>query len=96
MSCSFTRWRVAPNLSAMRVRECKLAPFVCTLFRSPGNVVGKVGWKSLCPLGKVLTYNNLIYLLNFPFYCIDTPCLMGKYRINYPVDGGQLNLNRDL
>ena len=29
-------------------------------------VTGKVPDKCICPLGKVLTYKNLIYLLNFP------------------------------
>ena len=32
-----------------------------------------VGWKALaCSIGKVLTYKNLIYLLNVQFYCINT------------------------
>ena len=29
-------------------------------------VTGKAPDKCICPLGKVLTYKNLIYLLNFP------------------------------
>ena len=44
-------------------------------------LAGKVGWESPCPLGKVLTYKDLIYLLNFPFYCINTSYLMDRCRI---------------
>ena len=40
---------------------------------------GRVG--SPCPLGKVLTYKNLIYLLNFPFYCVNTSYLVDRCRI---------------
>ena len=32
-----------------------------------------------CPLGKVLTYKNLI--IKFPFYCINTYYLVEKFRI---------------
>ena len=44
-------------------------------------IAGKVEWESLCNLGKVLTSINLIYLLNFPFYCINTSSLVDKCRI---------------
>ena len=38
-----------------------------------------VGWKGLtCSLGKVLTYKNLIYLLNVQFYCVDTSLPNGQ------------------
>ena len=30
---------------------------------------------SNCPLDRVLTYKNLIYLLNLQFYCVNTPYL---------------------
>ena len=36
------------------------------------------GWEGLvCPLGTVLTYKNLIYLLNLQFHCVNT---------SYPMD----------
>ena len=44
-------------------------------------VAGKAGWESLCPLGKILTYKNLIYLLNFPFYCVNISYLVDRCRI---------------
>ena len=44
-------------------------------------LAGKVGWESPRPLGKVLTYKNLIYLLNFPFYCVNTSYLVDRCRI---------------
>ena len=47
-------------------------------------IVGKVGWESLCQLGKLLTYKNLIYLLNFPFQCVNTSYLVDKCRITTP------------
>ena len=28
----------------------------------------------MCPLDRVLTYKNLIYLLNLQFYCVNTSC----------------------
>ena len=31
----------------------------------------------MCPLDRVLTYKNLIYLLNLQFYCVNT---------SYPMD----------
>ena len=31
----------------------------------------------MCPLDRVLTYKNLIYILNLQFYCINT---------SYPMD----------
>ena len=37
---------------------------------------GKAPDNSICPLGKVLTYKNLIYLLNFPI-CF---CLLNRVR----------------
>ena len=40
--------------------------------------MGNVGWKYLWPLGKVLTYQNLIYFLNFPFDCVITSRLVDK------------------
>ena len=46
-----------------------------------GKISGKVGWESPCPLGKVLTYKNLIYLFNFPFYCVNTSYLVDRCRI---------------
>ena len=43
-------------------RECTLPLFVAYLRKSPWfRVAGKVGWKSPCPLDKVLTHKNLIY-----------------------------------
>ena len=44
-------------------------------------IAGTVGRDSPCPLGKVLTYKNLIYLLNFPFYCVNTSYLVDRCRI---------------
>ena len=36
-----------------------------------------VSWEGLsCPLGKVLTYKKLIYLLTLHFYCDNTSYLM--------------------
>ena len=32
----------------------------------------------MCPLDRVLTYKNLIYLLNLQFYCVNTSYPMGK------------------
>ena len=52
---------------------------------------GKVGWESPCPLGKVLTYKNLIYLLNFPFYCVNTSYLVDRCRITTHWLAGSLN-----
>ena len=41
--------------------------------------VHSTSWKGLsCPLGKVLTYKNLMYLLNLQFYCITTSYQMGN------------------
>ena len=34
----------------------------------------------MCPLDRVLTYKNLIYLLNLQFYCVNT---------SYPMDNGK-------
>ena len=43
-------------------RACALPLFVVYLTKSPWFIVArKVGWESPCPLGKVLTYKNLIY-----------------------------------
>ena len=65
MSCSFARWRVAPaRLLHVRVHAYFLLLFAPYLSPLGMSVVGKAGWESLCPLGKVLSYKNLIYLLS--------------------------------
>ena len=38
----------------------------------------------MCPLDRVLTYKNLIYLLNLQFYCVNT---------SYPMDNSNSNSN---
>ena len=60
-----------------------LFPFLLPTLEIPLwlRLAGKVGWESPCPLGKVLTYKNLIYLLNFPFYCDNTSYLVDRCRI---------------
>ena len=35
----------------------------------------------MCPLDRVLTYKNLIYLLNLQFYCVNTSYPMDNSRI---------------
>ena len=55
-------------------RACTLPLFVAYLNRSP------IFFFSPCPLGKVLTYKNLI-LLNFPFYCVNTSYLVDRCRM---------------
>ena len=32
----------------------------------------KEGWKSPCPVYKVVTYKTLIFMLSLPFYCVIT------------------------
>ena len=48
------------------------------------------GWEFISQLDKVLTYNNLIYLLNFPFYCINTSSSSERMKNNKAMDGGYL------
>ena len=54
-------------------------------------VTQSLGWESPCPLGKVLTYKNLIYLLNFPFYCVNTSYVVDRCRITTHWMEGSLN-----
>ena len=89
MSCSFARWLYSLPAGVPRMR---FFLFLVPTLEIPLwlRLAGKVGWESPCPLGKVLTYKNLIYLLNFPFYCVNTSYLVDRCRItsNYPLDGG--------
>ena len=40
-------------------------------------IAAGAGWVGLaCPLDRVLTYKNLIYLLNLQFYSVNTSYLM--------------------
>ena len=45
-------------------------------------------WEGLvCPLDRVLTYKNLIYLLNLQFYCVNTSYPMDNLLNNYRLVG---------
>ena len=44
----------------------------------------------MCPLDRVLTYKNLIYLLNLQFYCVNTSYPMDNLLNNYRLVGGKL------
>ena len=48
----------------------------------------------MCPLDRVLTYKNLIYLLNLQFYCVNTSYPVDNMLNNYRLVGGQVT--RDL
>ena len=47
----------------------------------------------MCPLDRVLTYKNLIYLLNLQFYCINTSYPMDNMLNNYRLVGGSVTRN---
>ena len=83
VSCSFARGLYSLPAGVLRMRgACALPLFVVYLRNFPWlSLAGKVGWESPCPLGKVLTYKNLIYLLNFLFYCVNTSYLVDRCRI---------------
>ena len=41
--------------------------------KTPSKLIAGPGWVGLaCPLDRVLTYKNLIYLLKLQFYCANT------------------------
>ena len=44
----------------------------------------------MCPLDRVLTYKNLIYLLNLQFYCVNTSYPMDNLLNNYHLVGGKV------
>ena len=44
----------------------------------------------MCPLDRVLTYKNLIYLLNLQFYCVNTSYPMGNCCITTAWPAGKL------
>ena len=48
----------------------------------------------MCPLDRVLTYKNLIYLLNLQFYCVNTSYPTDNMLNNYRFVGGYVT--RDL
>ena len=53
----------------------------------------------MCPLDRVSTYKNLIYLLNLQFYCVNTSYPMENLLNNYRLVGGTYDLcgrTRDL
>ena len=83
MFCSLARWLYSLPAGALRVRAHAYFLLLFAPCLSPLGmfVAGKAGWESLCPLGKILTYNNLIYLLNFPFYCVNGSYLVDRCRI---------------
>ena len=72
MPCSFARWPCRPQFSLDAVGYFIFLFPTLSMSSVELYVAGQAGWKFLCPLGKVLTYSNLIYLLNFPFYCVNT------------------------
>ena len=43
----------------------------------------------MCPLDRVLTYKNLIYLLNLQFYCVNTKAVTGWSVFAIGVDLGR-------
>ena len=44
----------------------------------------------MCPLDRVLTYKNLIYLINLQFYCVNTSYPMDNRRITTAWSAGKL------
>ena len=44
----------------------------------------------MCPLDRVLTYKNLIYLLNLQFYCVNTSYPMDNCYITTAWSAGKL------
>ena len=44
----------------------------------------------MCPLDRVLTYKNLIYLLNLQFYCVNTSYPMDNSYITTAWSAGKL------
>ena len=56
-------WALAGTGSVLFTRQVAGGSSFCCLPYDPLLVMiaGKVGWDSPCPLGKVLTYKNLIY-----------------------------------
>ena len=83
MSCSFARWLYSLPAGVLCMLAHVLFLFLLSTLEIPLwlRLAGKVGRESPCPLGKVLTYKNLIYLLNFPFYCVNTSHLVDRCRI---------------
>ena len=83
VSCLLARWLYSLPAGALRVRAHAYFLLLFAPCLSPLGmfVAGKAGWESLCPLGKILTYKNLIYLLNFPFYCVNISYLVDRCRI---------------
>ena len=97
MSCLLARWLYSLPAGALRVRAHAYFLLLFAPCWSPLGmfVAGKAGWESLCPLGKILTYKNLIYLLNFPFYCVNISYLVDRCRITTHWMEGAAKLNRD-
>ena len=44
----------------------------------------------MCPLDRVLTYKNLIYLLNLQFYCVNRSYPMDNLLNNYRLVGREV------
>ena len=72
--CAFARWHIVLHFL---FTPCDvIASFVSSPNKTPSKmIVGADGWA--LPVHWILTYKNLIYLLNLQFYCVNT---------SYPMD----------
>ena len=83
MSCSFARWLCSLPASVLCMLVHALFLFLLPTLVSPLfwlRTAGKVGWEFPCP-----------YLLNFPFYCVNTSYLVNRCRITTHWLAGSLN-----